>query len=80
MGKPQSGQADHASSRVGPSQITYSLAGLPEAREPFAPSLEDLPPERREKVERIRKEIQGGKYDTREKLEMAIERLLKEIL
>ena len=80
MGKPQSGQADHASSQVGPSQITYSLVGLPAGGEPSVPSLEDLPPERREKVERIRKEIQGGKYDTREKLEMAIERLLKEIL
>ncbi len=80
MGKPQSGQADHASSQVGPSQITYSLTGLPAGREPSVPSLEDLPPERREKVERIRKEIQGGEYDTREKLEMAIERLLKEIL
>ena len=80
MGKTKNDRRGGEIRPDGPSQITYALAGVPD--DPGGPqtSMEDLPPERRKKIERIRKEIQGGKYETREKLEKAIERLLKEIL
>lgn len=80
MGKPKSDPMEGASRLAGPSQITYSVVGLSSDPDGPPPSLQELPPERREKIERIRKEIQGGKYETREKLEKAIEMLLKEIL
>ena len=40
---------------------------------------QQLPPVRRELVERIKAEIAAGTYETPERLEAAIERLLKDI-
>ena len=79
MGKPKSGRPGAGTRPAGPSEITYTETGLTEEVEGSAPSLDDLPPGRREKIERIRKEIQGGKYETREKLERAIEKLLEDV-
>ena len=80
MGKPKSGRSGGAVRTVGPSEITYAEAGRTKTKAGPVPSLNDLPPDRRKKVERICREIRGGKYETREKLEKAIERMLKEIL
>lgn len=80
MDKSGNGQSGSARRPAGPSEITYTQTGLSDAPGSSPSSLEDLPPERRAKVERIRKEIQGGKYETREKLERAIEKLLEAIL
>ena len=45
----------------------------------FVSQARDLPEIREERVAQIRAEIQSGKYETSEKLDIALERLLDEI-
>ena len=45
----------------------------------FLEKLSKLPPVRREKILRAKKLIENGEYETREKLDTAVERLVKEL-
>ena len=75
-----SGPPEEVSRLAGPSEITYSQVSSREITESSSDDLRDLPPERRRKIERIRREIQDGKYETREKLEKAIDRMLEDLV
>lgn len=75
-----SGPPEEVSRLAGPSEITYSQVLMREIPESSDDDLRDLPPERRSRIERIRREIRAGKYETREKLEKAIDRMLEDLI
>jgi hypothetical protein len=80
MGSSSNDHQDDSHRLAGPSEITYSQVCLRDDPDGVNPDLRDLSPDRRRKIERIRREIRSGTYESREKLEKAIDRLLEDIL
>jgi negative regulator of flagellin synthesis FlgM len=78
----QSIRAPHRAPSAGPAGGT-SLSGVDQldisSEADFVSQARDLPEVRSERVAQIRAQIQSGKYETSEKLDMALERLLDEI-
>jgi len=80
---PQSISSSHATSPVQQAGIAAELTGSDEvsiSREADLLSrIGELPEVRQERIDQIRTEIAGGAYETQEKLDLAIARLLDEI-
>ena len=80
---PQSIAAPHRLTPAQPASQSYSASGVdqldisPEAD--FVAQTRDLPEIREERVASIRAQIQAGTYETADKLDMALSRLLDEL-
>lgn len=83
---PQSIRAPHRADAIEPKQPTDAVQNTdridisPEAEAAsFVQQVHDLPDIRAERVDEIRAQIEAGSYDTEERLDVAVGRLLDEI-
>jgi negative regulator of flagellin synthesis FlgM len=74
---PHAARPSHAAARAEPTRINDEVDISDAAR--LVEQLHDLPDIRQNRVDAVRQQIAAGTYETREKLNTAIERLLDEI-